>query len=65
MSTKIVGLGLNFELRKWIIIVMLMENWECRMKLVWIWNTERSDMLANNSEETDVWDKFVYVAISQ
>jgi hypothetical protein len=65
MSIKIVGLGSNFELRKWIIIVMLMENWDCRKKLVWIWNTERSDQLASNSEEADAWDKFVYVAISQ
>jgi hypothetical protein len=34
MSIKIVGLGLNIELRRWMIIVMLMENWEGLRKLV-------------------------------
>jgi len=61
MSIEIVGPGLNFDLRKWIIIVMITENWECRMKLIWIWNTERSDQLASNSEEADAWDKFLSV----
>jgi len=42
-----------------------MEKWDCGMKLVWIWNTERSGQLASNSEEADAWDKFVCVSILQ
>jgi hypothetical protein len=53
MSIKITGLGLNFELRRWMIIVMQMENWEGPRKLVRIRNTERSDQLASSSEEGD------------